>query len=86
MYVYNLTGAQRKIEHVGEITIKCTNGVSCSITFPKSGYSTQKNEFYGDIIFDNVNGIYVSKKRGGRAAIYFPTILCLIHRSLVLVP
>lgn len=54
MYVYNLTGAQRKIEHNGEIIIKCTNGVSCSITFPKSGYSSQKNEFYGDIIYDNI--------------------------------
>lgn len=54
MYVYNLTGAQRKIEHNGEIVIKCTNGVSCSITFPKASYSSQKNEFYGDIIFENV--------------------------------
>jgi hypothetical protein len=35
MYVHNVMGASRKIEHYGEITIKCTNGVSCTITFPK---------------------------------------------------
>ena len=54
MYVYNVMGSSRRIEHYGEITIRCTNGTSCSITFPKAGYSSQKNEFYGDIIFDNV--------------------------------
>ena len=35
MYVHNVMGASRKIEHYGEITIRCTNGVSCTITFPK---------------------------------------------------
>ncbi len=35
MYISNLTGAQRRIEHNGEINIRCTNGVSCKITFPK---------------------------------------------------
>lgn len=54
MYIHNVMGASRKIEHYGEITIRCTNGTSCTITFPKSSYSSQKNEFYGDIIQDNV--------------------------------
>ncbi len=35
MYVHNIMGASRKIEHYGEITIRCTSGVSCTITFPK---------------------------------------------------
>lgn len=54
MYVSNLTGSQRRIEHIGQINILCTNGVSCTITFPKAGYAAQKNEFYGDIVFENV--------------------------------
>lgn len=35
MYVHNIMGTARKIEHYGEINIRCTNGVSCTITFPK---------------------------------------------------
>ncbi len=54
MYVHNVMGAQRKIEHYGEITIRSTSGVSCTINFPKSSYSSQKNEFYGDVIYENV--------------------------------
>lgn len=69
MFVSNLTGSQRKIEHNGEITIRCTNGVSCTITFPKASYSSQKNEFYGDVIFDNV----VKRKIFGQ---WHETFLC----------
>jgi hypothetical protein len=54
MYVHNVMGASRKIEHYGEITIRSTNGTSCTITFPKSSNSSQKNEFYGNVIYDNV--------------------------------
>jgi len=54
MYVHNIMGNARRIEHYGEINIRCTNGTSCTITFPKSSNSSQKNEFYGDIIYDNV--------------------------------
>jgi hypothetical protein len=35
MYIHNVMGSAKKIEHYGEITIRCTNGVSCTITFPK---------------------------------------------------
>jgi len=35
MYVHNVMGATRKIEHYGEITIRSTNGTSCTINFPK---------------------------------------------------
>lgn len=69
MYVSNLTGSQRRIEHNGEINIRCTNGVSCTITFPKASYSSQKNEFYGDVIFDNV----VKRKIFGQ---WHETFLC----------
>lgn len=69
MYVSNLTGSERRIEYNGEITIRCTNGVSCTITFPKASYSSQKNEFYGDVIFDNV----VKRKIFGQ---WHETFLC----------
>ena len=35
MYVYDLTSSQRRIEHCGEINVKCTNGVSCTLKFQK---------------------------------------------------
>jgi oxysterol-binding protein-related protein 3/6/7 len=54
MYIYNIMSKERRIEHCGEITVRSTNGVSCTITFPKSGYDRQKNEFFGDIIYENV--------------------------------
>ena len=52
MYVYNVMGSQRRIEHCGEINVRCSNGVSCTIVFPKASNSRQ-NEFFGDIIHDN---------------------------------
>jgi hypothetical protein len=35
MYIYNVMGTPRRIEHCGEINVKCSNGVSCTLVFPK---------------------------------------------------
>ena len=46
-------GSPRRIEHCGEINVRCSNGVSSTIVFPKASQSRQNNEFYGDIIHEN---------------------------------
>jgi hypothetical protein len=46
-------GSGRKIEHYGEITIRCTNGVSCTINFPKVAFQSFN--------FSSMLDIFISK-------------------------
>ena len=54
MYVYNVMGSPRRIEHCGEINVRCSNGVSSTIVFPKANNYSRQNEFFGDVVHENV--------------------------------
>ena len=47
-------GASRKIEHYGEITIRCTNGTSCTITFPKVLDTSYNIHFIHMLYFESI--------------------------------
>ncbi len=50
MYIYNVMGSPRRIEHFGEINVRCTNGVSCTLVFPKVNFFLLKKNFKSSLI------------------------------------